>query len=74
MLALVVQRGGQRYSAVLKLMSILPIITPPFVLALALVVLFGRTGLVTGWLDTWFGIPALALDLRACRAWRSRSC
>ena len=56
-LALVVQRGGQRYAGVLKLMSILPIITPPFVIALALVVLFGRTGLVTGWLDAAFGIP-----------------
>jgi iron(III) transport system permease protein len=54
--ALVVQRGGRRYSGVLKLMSILPIVTPPFVIALALVVLFGRTGLVTGWLDAWFGI------------------
>jgi iron(III) transport system permease protein len=56
-LALVVQRGGQRYSGITKMMSILPIITPPFVLALALVVLFGRTGLVTGWLDAAFGIP-----------------
>lgn len=54
--ALVVQRGGKRYSGVLKLMSILPIVTPPFVIALALVVLFGRTGLVTGWLDAAFGI------------------
>jgi iron(III) transport system permease protein len=26
------------------------------VIALALVVLFGRTGIVTGWLDAWFGI------------------
>jgi iron(III) transport system permease protein len=56
-LALVVQRGGQRYAALLKVMSILPIITPPFVIALALVVLFGRTGLVTGWLDSALGIP-----------------
>src|SRR5262249_30187952 len=56
-LALVVQRGGRRYSGILKLMSILPIITPPFVVALALVVLFGRTGVVTGWLYAGFGIP-----------------
>jgi iron(III) transport system permease protein len=56
-LALVVQRGGGRYSGVLKVMSVLPIVTPPFVLALALVVLFGRTGLITGWLETWVGIP-----------------
>jgi iron(III) transport system permease protein len=55
--ALVVQRGGQRYSGILKLMSILPIVTPPFVIALALVVLFGRTGLITTWLDTCCGIP-----------------
>ena len=55
-LALVVQRGGNRYAGLLKVMSILPIITPPFVIALALVVLFGRTGLVTGWLDEAFGI------------------
>jgi iron(III) transport system permease protein len=56
-LALVVQRGGQRYAGLLKVMSILPIITPPFVIALALVVLFGRTGLITGWLDAAFGLP-----------------
>jgi iron(III) transport system permease protein len=55
-LALVVQRGGQRYAGVLRVMSVLPIITPPFVIALALVVLFGRTGLVTGWLS-YLGIP-----------------
>ena len=56
-LALVVQRGGRRYAGVTRLMSILPIVTPPFVIALALVVLFGRTGIVTGWLDAWFSIP-----------------
>ena len=55
-LALVVQRGGQRYARVLRVMSILPIITPPFVIALALVVLFGRTGLVTSWLE-YVGVP-----------------
>jgi iron(III) transport system permease protein len=56
-LALVVQRGGKRYSGITKVMSIMPIVTPPFVIALALVVLFGRTGLVTGWFDTYLGIP-----------------
>ena len=56
-LALIVQRGGGRYAGVLKVMSVLPIVTPPFVLALSLVVLFGRTGLITGWLETWPGIP-----------------
>jgi len=55
-LALVAQRGGQRYAGLTRLLSILPIVTPPFVIALALVVLFGRTGLVTGWLDAALGI------------------
>jgi iron(III) transport system permease protein len=56
-MALAAQRGAQRFSALYKVMAVLPIVTPPFVIALALVVLFGRTGLVTGWLNTVFDIP-----------------
>jgi iron(III) transport system permease protein len=57
-LALAVTRGSSRWlGAVSKLMSVLPIVTPPFVIALALVVLFGRTGLVTTWLADTFGLP-----------------
>lgn len=54
--ALLALRSGFRFQKSLKLLSILPIITPPFVIALVLVVLFGRSGLVTGWMDVWFGI------------------
>ncbi|HWD36986.1 MAG TPA: iron ABC transporter permease [Casimicrobiaceae bacterium] len=68
-LALVVQRGGARYAGVMKMMSVLPVITPPFVVALALVVLFGRTGLITSWLEVigiprsrWiYGLPGVAI-------------
>jgi len=56
-MALAAQRGGQRFSGLYRVMAVLPIVTPPFVIALALVVLFGRTGLVTGWLNTAFDIP-----------------
>jgi len=56
-LALASQRGSLRQPGLVKLMSVLPIVTPPFVIALALVVLFGRTGLVTGWLSSAFGLP-----------------
>ena len=35
----------------------LPIITPPFVIGLALILLFGRSGAVTALLSDWFGIP-----------------
>ncbi len=54
--ALLALRTGFRFQKSLRVLSILPIITPPFVIALVLVVLFGRSGMVTGWLDVWFGI------------------
>ena len=57
-LALAVHRGHQRgLGAVAQLMSVLPIVTPPFVIALALVVLFGRTGLVTTFIANTFDLP-----------------
>ena len=55
--ALLAQRGGMNNTRLFDALSILPIITPPFVIALALVVLFGRTGIVTTFLDSWFNIP-----------------
>ena len=41
----------------LKLLAILPIITPPFVIGLALILIFGRSGAVSSLLWSWFGIP-----------------
>ncbi|WP_367395491.1 ABC transporter permease [Pantoea sp. Ep11b] len=40
----------------LRMLTILPIITPPFVIGLALILLFGRSGVVTESLATLFGI------------------
>lgn len=48
-LALLVNRTDFRMKRALRAVSILPIITPPFVVGVAIIVLFGRTGLVTGW-------------------------
>jgi iron(III) transport system permease protein len=56
-LALVVARTGFRWKGTLRAISILPIITPPFVVGVAIIVLFGRTGLVTGIVADLFGIP-----------------
>jgi iron(III) transport system permease protein len=56
-LALAAHRGGLRLPGLFRLMSVLPLVTPPFVIALALVVLFGRTGLVTTWLSAAFELP-----------------
>jgi iron(III) transport system permease protein len=55
--ALLGVRGGVRAAPIFRAMSILPLITPPFVVAMALIVLFGRTGIVTTALWEWFDIP-----------------
>lgn len=56
-LALLVARTSLPFKNTLRAVSILPMITPPFVVGVAIVVLFGRTGLVTGWMWDLFGIP-----------------
>ena len=42
--ALIATRTGLRFKGVLRVLTILPIITPPFVIGLALILLFGRSG------------------------------
>lgn len=54
--ALVVTRTNMRFKAGLRMLTVLPIITPPFVIGLALILLFGRSGSVTTMLYQWFGI------------------
>jgi len=54
--ALVVSRTDFRLKKLLRAMSILPIITPPFVIGLALILLFGRAGAVNQALEWAFGI------------------
>ncbi|MFN3526986.1 MAG: ABC transporter permease subunit, partial [Paracoccus sp. (in: a-proteobacteria)] len=46
-LALLVARTDFRLKRLLRALSILPIITPPFVVGVAIIVLFGRTGILT---------------------------
>ncbi len=55
--ALLAARGNVRAQPAFRAMTILPLITPPFVVSLALIVLFGRTGLVTTAMWEWFDIP-----------------
>lgn len=55
-LALLVARTDFRMKRLLRAISILPIITPPFVVGVAILVLFGRTGLVTVEVAEWFGV------------------
>jgi iron(III) transport system permease protein len=55
-LALLVARTDFRMKRFLRAISILPIITPPFVVGVAIIVLFGRTGVVTVEVADWFGV------------------
>lgn len=55
--ALVAVRTDLPMRPVVRLLSLLPVITPPFVIGLALILLFGRVGVVTNFLGEHFGIP-----------------
>ncbi|WP_300034006.1 iron ABC transporter permease [uncultured Roseobacter sp.] len=54
--ALVVTRSGFRYKRALRALTVLPIITPPFVIGLALILLFGLSGSVTVFISDVFGV------------------
>lgn len=56
LIALYAERGNKRLSKPLNVLALLPIITPPFVVGLGLILLFGRAGLVNQFLEWAFGI------------------
>ena len=56
MIALLAERGSQRLKKPLNMLALLPIITPPFVVGLGLILLFGRAGIVNQILEAAFGI------------------
>lgn len=54
--ALVATRTRFPFKRTLRLMTILPIITPPFVVGLALIMLLGRAGILTQWIGVVTGV------------------
>ncbi len=58
LIALYAERGAKRLAKPLNVLALLPIITPPFVVGLGLILLFGRAGLVNQFLEYAFDIPA----------------
>ena len=56
MIALLAERGSRRLKKPLNMLALLPIITPPFVVGLGLILLFGRAGIVNQLLESAFGI------------------
>ena len=81
--ALVATRSNFRYKKLLRALSILPIITPPFVIGLGLILLFGRSGIDQPVSRMGLrrssrragstGLPGLLLAQIFCRSRRSRS-
>ena len=56
--ALIFTRTAFRAKKLLRVLSVLPIITPPFVIGLALILLFGRTGTITEYFANLLGWEA----------------
>ncbi|SDM31956.1 iron(III) transport system permease protein [Oryzisolibacter propanilivorax] len=56
LLALLAERSRLRGSRVLQLLALAPIVTPPFVVGLGLILLFGRAGVVNAALEAWLGV------------------
>ncbi|MBK1685412.1 ABC transporter permease [Rhodoferax fermentans] len=58
MMALLAERSaGPRVQTPLRVVALLPIITPPFVVGLGLILLFGRAGVVNQFLEYAFDLP-----------------
>ena len=58
MMALLAERSaGPRVQTPLRVIALLPIITPPFVVGLGLILLFGRAGVVNQFLEWAFDMP-----------------
>ncbi len=55
--ALVTTRARLRFARAFRVLTVLPIITPPFVIGLAMILLFGRAGVVSQFMDWAFEIP-----------------
>ncbi len=56
LIALLAERGPRRLARPLNGLALLPIITPPFVVGLGLILLFGRAGIVNQLLEWAFGV------------------
>lgn len=54
--ALIATRTRFRLRRLMRLLTVLPIITPPFVIGLGLILIFGRSGVVNQLVDALFGV------------------
>jgi iron(III) transport system permease protein len=54
--ALIATRTSFAFKKTLRVLTVLPIVTPPFVIGLALILIFGRSGLVNQFLEWSMGV------------------
>jgi iron(III) transport system permease protein len=54
--ALYVTRSTSKLSKVYRGIGLLPLVAPPFIFSLALIILFGRRGVVSDWINTMTGL------------------
>lgn len=54
--ALIATRTGFRAKKLLRVLTVLPIVTPPFVIGLAVILLFGRAGAISTFLEWGFDV------------------
>jgi len=70
MMALLAERSaGPRIQTPLRVVALLPIITPPFVVGLGLILLFGRAGIVNQLLEYVFGLAPTRWFYGALGVW-----
>ncbi|WP_431221822.1 ABC transporter permease [Serratia sp. L9] len=55
-LAIYTTRIARRSALIGRIFSILPIVTPPFVVGLGVTLMMGRSGYITEFMATWFGL------------------
>jgi iron(III) transport system permease protein len=56
-LALLITRTGLPLQRPMRLLTVLPVITPPFVIGLGIILICGRSGVINAILEQWFGLP-----------------
>ena len=56
-LALLVTRTALPLRRLARLLTVLPVITPPFVIGLAIILICGRSGVINALLETGLGVP-----------------
>jgi iron(III) transport system permease protein len=56
-LALLVTRSAFPFRRLTRLLVVLPVITPPFVIGLGIILICGRSGVINTLLEAWLGVP-----------------